>query len=414
MVRPFRLPLSWINRDGKLIILSWGLRAFVQGSASVILALYLDKLGYTLVEIGAFLSAGVAGAACLNFVVSLVAERMGRRRLMVFFGILISAASLGMVFANNLILLIVVAFFGNVGTGGISPAALLEQASLADAAPPPKRTDLYAVYRISGLAGAALGALAAGLPALFQGGFSISEISSYKLMYVGFCAIFLVVSLLYGLLSPAIEVARTQQRWSNPFKLPSRRLIFTLTGLFAVDGFSTYLFIQSLAAYWFYTRFGLALQDLALVFSLSQVLAAVSLWLAAKIGNKIGLINTMVFTHIPSSLFLIAALYAPSVGLAIVFWQLRAFLGQMDQPVRDSYTMSMVQPHERVAMVGINTVGRNITGTVAPLASTALWQAISAAVPILGSAVLKISYDLSLFFMFRKVKAPQEMKEGKG
>jgi MFS family permease len=413
VVRPFRLPLSWINRDGKLIILSWGLRAFVQGSASVILALYLDKLGYTLVEIGAFLSAGVAGAACLNFVVSLVAERMGRRRLMVFFGILISAASLGMVFANNLILLIVVAFFGNVGTGGISPAASLEQASLADAAPPPKRTDLYAVYRISGLAGAALGALAAGLPALFQGGFSISEISSYKLMYVGFCAIFLVVSLLYGLLSPEIEVARTQQRWSNPFKLPSRRLIFTLTGLFAVDGFSTYLFIQSLAAYWFYTRFGLALKDLALVFSLSQVLAAISLWLAAKIGNKIGLINTMVFTHIPSSLFLIAALYAPSAGLAIVFWQLRAFLAQMDQPVRDSYTMSLVQPHERVVMAGINTVGRNVTGTVAPLASTALWQAISAAVPILGSAVLKISYDLSLFFMFRKVKAPQEVREGK-
>ncbi len=413
MVEPFRLPLSWINRDGKLIILSWGLRSFTQGAASIILALYLDKLGYSLVEIGAFLSAGVAGAACLTFVVSLVAERMGRRRLMVFFGILISAASLGMVFFNNFILLMVVAFLGNVGTGGISPAAPLEQASLADAAPPPKRTDLYAIYRISGLAGATLGALAAGLPPLLQSGFSLSEVNSYKFMYVGFSAIFLVVSSLYGLLSPAIEVSGKQQRWSNPFKLPSRKLIFTLTGLFAVDSFAGYLFMQSLASYWFYTRFGLSLPDLALVFSLSQVLAAVSLWLAAKIGSRVGLINTMVFTHIPSSLFLIGALYAPSAGLAIVFWQLRAFLAQMDQPVRDSYTMSMVQPRERVAMVGINTVGRNITGTVAPLAATALWQAISAAVPIIGCAVLKISYDLSLFFMFRKVKAPQEMREGK-
>ncbi len=413
MVKPFKLPLSWINRDGRLIILSWGLRSFTQGAASVILALYLDMLGYSLVEIGAFLSAGVAGAACLTFIVSLVAERMGRRRLMVFFGILISAASLGMVFVNNLVLLIIVAFFGNVGTGGISPAAPLEQASLADAAPPPKRTDLYAIYRISGLAGATVGALAAGLPLLLQSGFSLSEISSYRIMYAGFSAIFLAVSLLYGLLSPAIEVSGAKQRWSNPFKLPSRRLIFTLTGLFAVDSFAGYLFMQSLAAFWFYTRFGLSLKDLALVFSLSQVLAAVSLWLAAKIGNKIGLINTMVFTHIPSSLFLIAALYAPSAGLAIVFWQLRAFLAQMDQPVRDSYTMSMVQPQERVAMVGINTVGRNITGTVAPLAATAAWQAISAAVPIIGCAVLKISYDLSLFFMFRRVKAPQEIGEGK-
>jgi MFS family permease len=411
VARPSGLTISWISRDGRLIILSWGLRSFIQGAASIILAFYLDKLGYSLVEIGAFLSAGVAGAACLTFIVSLISERMGRRRLMVFFGVLISAASLGMVFFNNFMLLIIVAFFGNVGTGGVSPAAPLEQASLADAAPPAKRTDLYAIYRISGLAGATLGALAAGLPALLRSGLALSEISSYKVMYVGFSAIFLVVSLLYGLLSPAIEVSGTKQKWSNPFKLPSRKLIFTLTGLFAVDGFSTYLFIQSLAAYWFYTRFGLTLQDLALVFSVSQALAAVSLWVAAKIGNKIGLINTMVFTHIPSSLFLIAALYAPSAGLAIVFWQLRAFLGQMDQPVRDSYTMSMVQPQERVAMAGINTVGRNVMGTIAPLASTALWQAISASVPIISSAVLKISYDISLFFMFRKVKAPQEIRE---
>jgi MFS family permease len=403
-----KLPLHWVNRDGKLIILSWGLRSFTQGAASIILALYLDKLGYSLVEIGAFLSAGVAGAACLTFLVSLVAERVGRRRLMVFFGVLISAAGLGMVFVDNLVLLIIIAFFGNVGTGGISPAAPLEQASLADTAPPKKRTDLYAVYRISGLAGATLGALSAALPPLLQSNFSLSEIDSFKMIYVIFSVVLLVVSFLYALLSPAIEVSRNQQRWSNPLKLPSRKLIFTLTGLFALDSFAGYLFIQSLASYWFYTRFGLSLQDLALVFSLSQALAAVSLWLAAKIGNRIGLINTMVFTHIPSSLFLIAALYAPTAGLAIVFWQLRAFLAQMDQPVRDAYTMSMVQPQERVAMAGINTVGRNITGIVAPLVSTLLWQSISAAVPIIGCAVLKISYDISLFCMFRKVKPPQE------
>jgi MFS family permease len=188
-------------------------------------------------------------------------------------------------------------------------------------------------------------------------------------------------------------------------------LIFTLTGLFALDSFAGSLFMQSLAAYWFYTKFGLSLQDLALVFFLSNLLAAVSLWLAAKMGNWIGLINTMVFTHIPASLFLLGVLFAPSAGPAIVFWQLRAFLLQMDQPARDSYTMSLVQPQERVAMVGLNTVGRNVTSTVAPLVATTLWQAISAAVPIIGCVVLKISYDISLFFMFRKVKAPQELKE---
>jgi MFS family permease len=401
-------PLKWVNRDGKLIILSLGIRSFAQGSASVILAFYLDKLGYSLVEIGAFLSAGVAGSAFLTFIVSLISERAGRRRLMVFFAAIMGAAGVAMVFVNSFYLLMLIAFFGNVGAGGISPAAPLEQASLADTAPEKRRTDLFAVYRISGLVGATLGALSAGLPPLLQNSFSLSDLSSLKIMYIGFSVVLFIAAFLYGLLSPAIEANRTQSGWSNPFKLPSRKLIFTLTGLFALDSFAGSLFMQSLAAYWFYTKFGLSLQDLAMVFSVSNVLAAISLWLAAKMGNWIGLINTMVFTHIPSSLFLIGALFSPVVVMAIVFWQLRAFFSMMDQPTRDSYTMSVVQPQERVAMAGINTVGRSVAGTVAPLAATALWQAISATVPIIGCAVLKITYDLSLYVMFRHVKAPQE------
>ena len=402
--------LTWINRDGKLIILSLGIRTLAQSAASLILALYLDKLGYSLVQIGAFLSAGVAGSATLTFIVSLIAERLGRRRLMVFFAALTGIAGLAIAFVDSFIPLLLIAFFGNVGAGGISPAAPLEQASLSDAVPPAKRTALFAIYRIAGLAGGTVGALSAGLPTLLQGSFSLSELSSLKTMYVGFSILLLAAAFLYALLSPAIETTRTQQSWSNPFKLPSRKLIFTLTGLFSLDSFAGSLFMQSLAAYWFYTRFGMALKDLALVFSLANALAAVSLWVAAKLGNRIGLINTMVFTHIPSSLFLIAAVFTPNAGLVVVFWQLRSFFSMMDVPTRDSYTMSVVQPQERVAMAGMNAVGRSVTGIAAPLVSTALWQAISASVPIIGCAVLKIIYDLSLYFMFRKVKAPHEVK----
>lgn len=402
--------LSWINRDGKLIILSLGIRTLAQSAASLILALYLDKLGYNLVQIGAFLSAGVAGSAAQTFIVSLIAERVGRRRLMIFFAALMGAAGLGMVFANHFIALLLIAFFGNVGAGGVSPAMPLEQASLSDAAPPAKRTDLFAIYRITGLVGATLGSLSAGLPTLLQNSYALSELSSLKIMYVGFSILLLAAAFLYALLSPAIETGGSHQGWSNPLKLPSHRLIFTLTGLFALDSFAGSLFMQSLAAYWFYTKFGMELKDLALVFSLANVLAAISLWVAAKLGNLIGLINTMVFTHIPSSLFLIAAVFSPSVGLVIVFWQLRAFFSMMDVPTRDSYTMSVVQPQERVAMAGMNAIGRSVTGIVAPLAATALWQAISATVPIIGCAVLKITYDLSLYFMFRNVKAPHEIR----
>ncbi|HLB27769.1 MAG TPA: MFS transporter [Dehalococcoidales bacterium] len=403
--------LKWISRDGKLIILSLGLRTLAQSAASLILALYLDKLGYSLVQIGAFLSAGVAGSAVLTFTVSLISERIGRRRLMVFFAALMGLAGLAMVFVDNFFLLLLIAFFGNVGAGGISPAAPLEQASLSDAAPPEKRTELFAIYRIAGLAGGTVGALSAGLPSLLQSNFSMSEMGSLKTMYVGFSILLLAAAFIYALLSPSIETAHSGQGWSNPLKLPSRRLIFTLSGLFAVDAFAGSLFMQSLAAYWFYTKFGMNLKDLALVFSLSNVLAAISLWVAAKLGNLIGLINTMVFTHIPASLLLIAAAFTPNAGLVIVFWQLRAFFSMMDVPTRDSYTMSVVQPHERVAMAGINTVGRSVTGIVAPLASTALWQAISATVPIIGCAVLKIAYDLSLYAMFHNVKEPHEVKK---
>jgi len=230
-------------------------------------------------------------------------------------------------------------------------------------------------------------------------------------MYVGFSILLLAAAFLYALLSPGIETSHAQQGWSNPLKLPSRRLIFTLTGIFAIDSFAGSLFMQSLAAYWFYTRFGMALKDLALVFSIANVLAAISLWVAAKLGNRIGLINTMVFTHIPSSLFLVAAVFAPTATLAVVFWQFRAFFGSMDIPTRDSYIMSMVKPNERVAMASLHTVGRSISGTIGPYVGAVLWQAFSATVPIIGCSILKISYDLSLYFMFRNVKPPQEMKK---
>ena len=144
------------------------------------------------------------------------------------------------------------------------------------------------------------------------------------------------------------------------------------------------------------------------MFSLSHLLTASSLWISAKISNRIGLLNTMVFTHIPSSFFLLAAAFAPSATLAIVFWQCRAFLSQMDVPTRDSYTMAVINPEERVAMVSINMVSRSAAGAIGPTVTTAIWNVTAAWTPLVGSALLKIGYDLSLYFMFRKVRPPEE------
>jgi len=405
--------LSWVNRDGKLIIATRGVCTFARSAIAILLALYLDKLGFSLVQIGAFLSVGVAGSAVFAFLVTLIAEKVGRRRLLVIFTLMPAAAGLAMVFTNDFLPLMFVAFLGSItGAGGAGGAIQpLEQASLPDTAPAEKRTDLFAVYRMVAVGGTALGALAAGLPTILENSFGLSEIHSYKAMFVGFTFFLLVATLLYSLLSSGVEVGGSEQRWVNPLRLPSRRLIFTLTGLFSLDHFAGSLFMQSLAAYWFYTRFGLELESLALVFFVAQVLAAISLWLAAKLANRIGLINTMVFTHIPASLFLIVAAFAPVAWMAILFWQLRAFLSMMDVPTRDAYTMSIVQPNERVAMAGIHIVGRSVAGTVGPSVATALWQAVSASAPLLGCGVLKIIYDLSLYFMFRNVKPPQEAEK---
>jgi len=379
------------------------------------LAIYLEKLGFSLIQIGAFLSAGVAGSAVFTFIVSLIAERVGRRRLLIVFTLMSAGAGLALVFIDDFLPLMFIAFIGSItGRGAMGPVTPLEQASLTDTAPSEKRTDLFAIYRIIAVGGTALGALAVGLPTIYQNTFALSEINAYKVMFVGFAFLLLIGVLLFSLLSSAVEVGTSDQRWVNPLRLPSRRLIFTLTGLFSLDHFAGSLFMESLAAYWFYTRFGLELEALALVFFASHLLAAISLWVAAKLANRIGLINTMVFTHIPASLFLIVAAFAPAAWIAVIFWQLRAFFSMMDVPTRDSYTMSIVRPNERVAMASIHIVGRSIMGTVGPLVGTAVWQLLAASAPLIGSGVLKITYDLSLYFMFRNVKPPQELNKVSG
>ncbi len=407
------MPFQWIGRDGKLIIAAREMRSFALGSISVFLIIYLDRIGLTLGQAGIFLSSGIAGSGFFAFVSGLIADKVGRRRLLVTFSTMAAIAALALVFINDFLPLVLFAFLGAlIAIGGAAggPTQPIEQASLPNTAPMERRTDLFAVYRIVSTSANALGALAAGLPSLYQRWFAMSEIAAYKTMFVGVAALILLVALLYSLLSPAVEVDSERRGWVNPLRLPSRGRIFTLTGLFSVDRFAGVLLMQGLVAYWFNTRFDLQLESLAFIFFFSQALAATSLWVAAKLADRIGLINTIVFTHIPSSLFLIGAAFAPTAWMAVVFWLLRSFLGQMDVPTRDSYTMAVVNPEERVAMASIQSVGTNLSATVAPSAATALWSLLSASAPFIACAALKISYDLSLYVMFRNVKPPEEMR----
>ncbi len=379
---------------------------------AVLLGVYLAKLGLGLVQIGLFFSAGLAGSTLFTFLVSLITVRLGYRRLLIGFALMTAMTGLALILTDNVVVLTLFAALGSLsgeGRGRAGPTQALEQAGLAGAAPDDRRTELYAWYRIVSYAAAAVGALAAAFPALLRDAWGVAEATGYRTMFAGFVGCLFLAALLYSRLSPKMEDHLPRGGWSNPLRLPSRRIIFTLTALFSLDAFAGSLVVESLVAYWFNTRFGLELSALGLVFFASQVLAAISLWLATHLARRIGLLNTMVFTHIPSSLFLIAAAFAPVGWMAVLFWQLRSFLGQMDVPTRDSYTMAVVGPEERVAMASIHLVGRSVTGMTGPSVATALWQALAASVPFVACGVLKIIYDLSLYFLFRRVKPPEEV-----
>jgi MFS family permease len=404
MIRHHRR-FGWINRDRKLIIAVRGVRTFAHSAASVLLAIYLDLQGFGLFEIGLFLSIGSAGAVFWALVAGLLGDLMGPRRLLTVLAFLSAITGVALITSQSLQILAAAAFLGSFRamTGASGAMGPLEQASLPATAVPERRTELFALYGIVGTAAVSLDALAAGLPAAFQRVFSLDQMTAFQVVFGGYVLLSLIAALFYSQLSPDVEVTTGEARWVNPLRLPSRQRILTLAGLFAVDSFGTGLLGQSLASFWFFTRFGISAQALGLMFFASHLLTAISLWVAAILAGRIGLVNTMVFTHIPSSLLLIAIPFLPEVRLAILFWLVRAFFVQMDAPTSQSYTMAVVGPEERSAMAAATSVSRSAGIAAGPAMATALWGAASASAPFVVGGVVKIIYDLlviqSFFFL---------------
>ena len=389
-----------------------GSHALSQGFISVVLAVYLAKIGLTLPQIGLFLGAGLAGSAVFSLAAGLTSDRIGRRRMMVALATLSCAGVIALAITEHTVLLMGFAFVGalNSAPGGPNPTQPLEQAGLAGSVTSAKRTEIFAVYRIVALTGAAFGSLAAGLPVLLEPALGISEITAFKLSFGLFAAFRMVSVLAYALLSHHVEGSVQERRFTNPLTLPSRRNIFTLAGLFSFDNFAGALIVQTLLAYWFNTRFGLEIGSLALVFFGTQIMAVLSLWISAKAADRLGHINIMASTQIIAAVLLIIAAFAPSAGIAIVLLQMRAFFNQMDVAPRDAYLMAIVTPEERIAIGSTYIVGRNVLSTIAPSISTALWTGISASAPLVASSVLKITYDIVLWIMYHNVTLSDEQR----
>jgi MFS family permease len=402
--------LSWVDADARLVIAARATRSFAQSVVAVLIAIYLGLHGFSLVQVGTFLTIGAVGAALAAVVAGVLGDAVGRRRTLVTLSCLMALAGIVLVVSESFPVLLIAACVGNlsgfVGGGGTGP---LEQAVLAVSVTLQRRTDLFALGSIAGTIAGSLGALAAGMPTLLQRAFGLGALASFRPMFVAYTGLAVITALLYSRLSRRVELPSGEARWTNPFTLPSRGRIFTLAGLFTVDSFGTGLIVQSLASYWFFTRFGLQPGALGVVFFASSVLTAISLWVAARLARRIGLLNTIVFTHIPASLFLIAVPFVPEAWMAIALWLLRAFFAQMDAPTSQSYTMAVVAPAEQTAMASATTVTRSAGLAAGPSVGTALWTAIGPSAPFLVGGTVKIAYDLTLWGMFRRVKPPEEV-----
>jgi MFS family permease len=396
------------SRDARLLVVTRALRGLADGVVSVLLASYLGLLGFTPVQIGALVTATLLGSAALTLGVGLFASAFSRKRLLLGATLLMAATGLGFAGVTAFWPLLLVGFVGtlNPSAGDVSVFLPTEQAVLAGASASRDRIRLFAFYNLSGTFGGALGALAAGLPVLVARHQGWDLRTAQRGTFVGYAAVALLCASLYRRLSPAAELdpaARPRRPLAQ-----SRRIVGQLSALFSLDSLGGGFVVQSLLALWLFRRFGLSVQAAGTIFFFAGLLAAVSQLVSARLAARIGLINTMVFTHLPANLFLIAAAFMPSAPWAITFLLLRMSLSQMDVPARQAYVMAVVPPDERAAASSVTNVPRSLAAALTPLLAGALLERSSFGWPLVFGGAAKAIYDLLLLALFRAVPPRQE------
>lgn len=389
--------------------LLWGraLRDFGDGFVAVLLPVYLLALGLSAFEVGVVATAALLGSALLTLLIGLIGGAHDQRRLLLAAAGLMIASGVAFAVIDDFALLLVVAFAGTVNpsAGSVSVFVPLEHAVLAGEVAPAERTRVFARYSLIGALAAAAGALAAAAPD-HAGPLGLSQLGAIKAMFVLYAALGLAGSLIYARLPPRPPAAEGQK---PPTPLgPSRGIVYRLAALFSLDAFAGGLVVQSLMALWLFQRFDLSLTAAGLFFFWAGVLSAFSFPVAAWLSRRIGLVNTMVFTHIPSSLCLIGAAVAPTLPVALALLLARAALSQMDVPTRSSYVMAVVTEPERAAAASFTSVPRSLAAAASPALAAALFAASFQALPLILCGGLKILYDLLLLAQFRHVKPPEE------
>lgn len=387
-------------------------RLFAYGFVSVVLALYLAQVGLDTRGIGLLLSLTLIGDAAISLWLTTSADRAGRRRTLKLGAVLMMLAGVTFVATRNPVVLAAAAIIGVISPSGneIGPFLSVEQAGLTQLVPDRRRTQTFAWYNLAGSFATALGALSAGfLARSLQTQVGWSALDAYRGVLAGYAVAGGLLFLLFLCLSPAVEVKTSEvapvRRTLGLHR--SRNVVFKLSALFALDAFAGALIVQTMMAYWFHVRFGVDEAVLGSIFFGANILAGFSALFAARIAARIGLINTMVLTHLPSNIMLCLVPLMPNLPLAIVLLLARFSISQMDVPTRQSYTMAVVAPDERSAASGVTSIARSVGAALSPVLSGLLMAGFLAA-PFFLAGSLKIVYDLLLYRSFKTLKPPEE------
>ncbi|MFA9435770.1 MAG: MFS transporter [Candidatus Bathyarchaeota archaeon] len=399
--------LDWVNRNGKILLAVRPIQAFAGSFVSLVFAIYLNSLGLLLWQTGLVLSGGLATSTLFNLVAGYLADRMGRRRLLMFFGLMSTAAGLVFTLTNQPMILVVTAVIASMGYGGgFGAAQMLEKVILAQCCEDKERTDLYAIRSTIGSLATAAGSLFTGLLVVIQSWGYVESIA-YRMMFGVFTVLNLIIVFLYLMLDEEAEIEE-EKAVQVALSPETKRYAVLLSILFSMDALGGAFIGRSLAAYWFFERFGLGMDKIGMIFSASSLLAAVSFMLAARISKRIGLINTMVFSHLPANLMMAVIPYMPTLETSLFFYLGRSLLSMMDVPTRQSYTMAIVKPEERSRFQALLNLPRSVTMAIGPGIAAYVMQFVGISMPFLIAGIIKSFYDIALWFTFKDIKPPEE------
>ncbi len=401
--------LDWLAPDGRWLLLTRGLRTFAYGFLGVVLALYLEALGFDPIAIGLVITLAIAGSAAMTIVWSILADAVGRRRTVGAMALLMAAGGLLFAFASDPLLLALGALTGTISATNSEVGAFnaVEQAILPQTAPDRQRTFLFALYNAVGNLSGAVGSLAAGLVPAFAA-LGLAGADAYRPLFVLYAAVGVANLAVFARLSERVEAAKVEGALRLRAVGLSRGRIAGLSALFGLDAFAGGFVAASIVAYWFHLRFGLGPEQLAPIFFAANALSGASFFAASWVARRVGLLNTMVFTHLPSNVLLMAVPLMPTAALAVLVYLARVSISQMDVPTRQSYTMAVVEPSERTAAAGITNVARSVATSVSPSLAGYALAAAATGVPFFIGGGLKIVYDLAIFAAFRGIRPPEE------